>query len=63
MRLKHCNSSKAVIEYSNDMGEIYENIKEYNPNQEGKILIIFDDINVDILSNKKFVTNCSRIVY
>ena len=63
MRLKHCNGSKAVIEYSNDMGEIYENIEEYNPNQEGKILIIFDDINVDILSNKKFVTNCSRLVY
>ena len=26
--LKHCNDSKAVIEYSNDVNDIYENIDE-----------------------------------
>ena len=30
--LKHTNYSKAFIEYSNDMYDIYENIEEYNPN-------------------------------
>ena len=35
------------------MDNIYENIEEYNPNKECKILIVFDDMIVDILSNKK----------
>ena len=30
--LKHFNDSKAFIEYSNDMDDIYRNIEEYNPN-------------------------------
>ena len=29
--LKYLNDSKAFIEYSNDMNDIYKNIKEYNP--------------------------------
>ena len=43
--LQRCNDSKAFIKYSTDMDDIYENIEEYNPNEERKILIIFDDMN------------------
>ena len=32
--LKHLNDSKAFIEYSNDMNDIYKNIEEYNPNKK-----------------------------
>ena len=32
---------------------IYKNIEEYNPNQKRKILIVFDDMIPDMLSNKK----------
>ena len=32
---------------------IYKNIEEYNPNKKRKILIIFDDMIADMLSNKK----------
>ena len=32
---------------------IDKNIEEYNPNEELKILIVFDDIIVDMLSNKQ----------
>ena len=35
------------------MGDIYKNIEEYNPNIKRKILILFDDIIADMLSNKK----------
>ena len=42
--LKHCNDSKAFIEYSNDMKNIYENIDEYNLNKKRKILTVFDMI-------------------
>ena len=35
------------------MDDIYENIGEYNPNKKRKILIVFDDMIADMLSNKK----------
>ena len=35
------------------MNDIYKNIEEYNPNNKRKILIIFDDMIVDMLPNKK----------
>ena len=50
---KHFNDSKAFIEYSNNMDDIYKNIEEYNPNKKRKILIVFDDMTADMLSNKK----------
>ena len=35
------------------MQGIFKNIEEYNTNKELKILIVFDDIIVDIINNKK----------
>ena len=35
------------------MEDIYTNIEEYNPNKKRKILIVFDDIIADMLSNEK----------
>ena len=35
------------------MNDIYENIEEYNPNKNRKILTVFDDMFADMLSNKK----------
>ena len=34
------------------MYNIYKNIEEYNPDKKQKILIVFDDIIGDMLSNK-----------
>ena len=51
--LRYSNDSKAFIEYSNDMDDIYKNIEEYNPNKKQKILIVFYDMIADMLSNKK----------
>ena len=36
------------------MDDIYENINNYNPNRKRKILIVFDDMIADIMTNKKF---------
>ena len=33
--LKYLNDSKAFIEYSIDMDDIYKNIEEYIPNKKG----------------------------
>ena len=46
------NDSKAFIEYSNDMDGIYKNFEESNLNEKYKILIVFDDMIVYMLSNK-----------
>ena len=36
------------------MGDIYKNVKENNSSKKRKILIFFDDMIVDMSSNKKF---------
>ena len=54
--LKYLNNSKAFIKYSNDMDDIYKKIEEYNPNKKQKLLIVFDDMIADMLSNKKLNT-------
>ena len=51
--LKRCNDSKAFLEYSNDMQDVYKNIDGYNPGQKCKILIVFADVIADMISNKK----------
>ena len=35
------------------MGDIYKEIEEYNQNKKRKILIVFDNMISDMLSNKK----------
>ena len=49
--LKLLNDSKTLIEYLIDMNNICENIEEYNPSVEPKIMIVFDDIIADMLIN------------
>ena len=53
--LKYSNDPKAFIESLNDTNDIHKNIKEYNPNKKQKILIVFDDMIADMLSNKKLI--------
>ena len=36
------------------MDDVYKNIGDYNPNRRKKILIVFDDMIADIMTNKKF---------
>ena len=52
--IKHLNDSKAFIECANTMNDVYENIDKYNPKRIRKILIVFDDMIADIMTNKKF---------
>ena len=52
--IKHVNNPNAFIECSNAMDNVYENINDYNPNRDKKVLIVFDDMIPDIMTNKKF---------
>ena len=59
--IKHVNNSKALIECSNTMDDVYENINDYNPSRKRKVSIIFDDMIADIMSNKKFQTIIKKL--
>ena len=51
--IKHLNDSKAFIEYSQCMDDVYNNIGDYIPSRKRKGLAVFDDMIADIMSNKK----------
>ena len=51
---KFFNDPNAFIECSNTMDDVYENIDNHNSNRKRKILIVFDDMIADIMTNKKF---------
>ena len=51
--LDNFNAPKDFMEYSNDMQDVYNSIENYNPNEEGKLLIVFDDMIADMINNKK----------
>ena len=61
--LKHFNYSEAFIVYSNDIDDIYKNVEEHNPNKRRKILIIFDVMIADMLSNKKCYASSNWNIY
>ena len=50
--LKYLKDLKALIEYSNNMQDVYEDIEEHNPSKK-YVFIIFDDMIADMISNKK----------
>ena len=52
--IKHSHDPKAFIEYSAYMGDIYNNINDCSPKRNRKILIVFDDMIADIITNQKF---------
>ena len=52
--IKYFNDPNAFIECSNTMDDDYENIDEYKPNRKTKMLIAFDDMIADIMTNKEY---------
>ena len=53
-RIKYLNDPHALIEYSNDMNDVLEDINNYNKNRDKEVLIIFDDMIADIMRSGKF---------
>ena len=51
--VKYLNGSKAIIEYSQYLDDVYDVINDYNPKKR-KLLIVFDDMIADTNTNKKF---------
>ena len=51
--LDHFNDPKAFMDYLNDMQDLYKNSEDYNPDKERKALIVFDDMNADMINKQK----------
>ena len=49
------NDSSVIIESLNTMGDIFENIDDYNQSRKIKKLIVFNEMIADIMTNKKFL--------
>ena len=43
---------KSFINYSQIIDDVYENLEDYNPTNIRRVLIVFDDMIVDMESNK-----------
>ena len=41
------------MDYSNNVQDVYKNIKKSNPDKKCKVLIVFDDVTADMINNKK----------
>ena len=52
MNMLYENDPIAFFECSNTMDDVYEDIDNYNPKRDKKVLIVF----ADIMTNKKFQT-------
>ena len=59
--LKYFNDPKTFIEYSNDMQDVHKNINENNEDKERKILIVFNDMIVDMINNKKLNSIATKL--
>ena len=61
--LKNLNDSKAFIEYSNDMSDALDDIKNYNKNRDKKVLMVFDYMISDIEYNNDFKKIIKELFY
>ena len=52
--IRNLNDPNAFIEYSNTMNDVYSNVDYYNSKRKRKVLIVFDDMVADIMTNKRF---------
>ena len=44
---------KTLIDFSQTIDDVYENLEDYSPTKNGKLLIMFDDMIADMEANNK----------
>ena len=53
--LDHNKDPKALLEYLNNVQDIYKNINEFDPGKITKISIVFNDMIADMIINKNLI--------
>ena len=51
--IKNLKDSTAFIEYSSNTDDIYDDLNDYNKKRKRKVLIVFDDMILHVMSNEK----------
>ena len=51
--IEKLKNPKALIDYSQTIDDVYENLEDYNPTKKRKVLTVFDDMIADTDCNKK----------
>ena len=51
--LKHFNDRKSFTECLNDIKDVYKSIEEYNSENRRQVVIVFDDMITDMISDEK----------
>ena len=52
VEIKKLENTKAFIDYSQTIDDIYENLEDYNPRRQRRAWIVFDDMIADMESNE-----------
>ena len=52
--IKKLKNQKAIIDYSQTIDDVYENLEEYNPEKKRKVLIVVDDMIIDRKTNSHY---------
>ena len=53
VRTEKSKNTKAFIDYSQTIDDVYENLEDYNPTKKMKVLIVFDDMIANVEADKK----------
>ena len=59
--IDHLDEAKALIEYSDDMHNVYKNIDEYNPDPKNKKLIVFNDMITEMINKRRLVSTVTEL--
>ena len=51
--IKKLKNPKALIDYSQTIGDAYKNFEDYNPTKKRTVLIVFDGLIADMEYNQK----------
>ena len=52
--IKKLKNQKAIIDYSQTIDDVYENLEEYNLVKKRKVLIVVDDMIIDRKTNSHY---------
>ena len=52
--IKKLKNQKTIIDYSQTIDDVYENLEEYNPAKKRKVLIVVDDMIIDRKTNSHY---------
>ena len=51
--IENFKNPTAIIDYSQTIDDVYENLEDYNPTKKSRVLIVPDDMIADTESNKR----------